>query len=87
MGKLKMPLSDFAEIRRSAEIQDAINEVTAEIADEANASAGVEGGYEADMAVGSDRARGHVRAHTYEVKHVEAKSSPLMQAAARRGAQ
>lgn len=87
MGKLHIPLEDFAEIRTSPEMQAAINAETAEIAFEANGLAGTGGGYGTDINVGSDRARGHVWPQSGQAIRAESKSSPLMQVAARKGAQ
>ena len=87
MSRIEIPFSDYAKIRTGPEMRAAVDAETAEIAAEANASAGLDDGYRTDSVVFNDRVRGHVRAHTYEAKRVEAKSSPLMQAAARRGAQ
>lgn len=87
MGRLQMPISDFIEIRKSPEMQAFIAQETEALAQEADSLAGEGDAYRTDVAVGETRVRGYIHPDSQAGHRAEAKSSPLMQLAAREGSQ
>lgn len=86
MSRLSIPIAEHNKIRTSSEVQSALLKEASKIAAEAGSMCGDPEGYgNGDLTVGSDRARAHVWAKSGPALKAEAKSSPLMQIAARDG--
>lgn len=82
-GRIEIPLSDFVAIRKSPEMQAFIAQETEALAQEADGLAGEEDAYRTDLAVGKTRVRGYIHPNSPAGYRAEAKTSPLMQIAAR----
>jgi hypothetical protein len=93
-GTVKITLGDHHRIKRSAGVQQALRELAATVAAEANDRAGISGGYTSesdvapspDVTVSADGARAHVWARTGEAIHAEKKNAILMAIAGDEGA-
>ena len=85
MNRISIPIRDHNRIRTSPAIVAAVEQLAAEIADDANRRAGV-AGYQHDVNVGTDRARAHVWPED-KAAHEERQHAYLLQIAAERGAQ
>lgn len=81
-----MSIADHNAIRTSPEIQAWVRQEAEQIAAAAGGLAGDPDGYETDMMVGTDRCRVRVRPRTPKARRAEAKTAPLMQIIASRGA-
>jgi hypothetical protein len=90
---LKLPLGEHKKIRRSPAMQKLVKQVAAEVADIANARAGISDGYVSessvapnpDVTVGNDSARAHVWAKTGEAIRAEKRDAILLGIVADRG--
>jgi hypothetical protein len=83
---LDIPYSDHRDIRTSRAVQEELKRIGDEIAAEACQISDVQDGYEANLAVGNDRARVFVGPVTAQARVIEAKKAPLLQIAAAHGA-
>ena len=82
-----MSFSEHDAIRTSPEVQAWVKDEAEAIARQAGSLAADPHGYGTDVSVGTDRVRVRVMAKTAKARRAEAKTAPLMQILAGKGAQ
>lgn len=80
---LEIPMEDYRAIRTSPDMKAALEDEARAIAAQADALAGVPGGYATELTVGTDRARANVWPEKPKAVRAEIKTAPLLQVVGR----